>query len=66
MKKKENIISIFLKHIGNTSVMDLLLKIITCEDQAEGTGTLEVNFYFKKILIIFIVVMYNRFNSNAC
>ena len=31
----------FIKHLSNASVMDLLLKVISCEETAEGTGILE-------------------------
>jgi len=41
MKSKENIIAKFIKHLANSSVMDLLLKIIACEDTVEGSGVLE-------------------------
>jgi hypothetical protein len=42
LKNKKNIIGTFLKHVGNTSVMDFLLKVIASEDSPEGTGILEV------------------------
>lgn len=41
MKTRKNIIPHFLKHLGNASVIDLLLKIIACEDTTDGSGTLE-------------------------
>jgi len=41
MKQQKNIIQNFLKHTGNASVMDLLLKVIACEDSTDGAGTLE-------------------------
>lgn len=41
MKQRKDIVSQFLNHLGNASVMDLLLKVIACEDAAEGTSTLE-------------------------
>jgi hypothetical protein len=41
MKEKKDIIPHFLKHLGNASVMDLLLKVIACEDTPDGGGTLE-------------------------
>lgn len=41
LKTKKTIVSQFLKHLGNASIMDLLLKIIACEDQSEGAGVLE-------------------------
>jgi len=33
LQQKNNIVRTFLKHISNASVMDFLLKIITCEDK---------------------------------
>lgn len=42
LKERKNIINTFLKHIGNVSIIDLLLKIIGSDDLAEGTGVLEV------------------------
>jgi hypothetical protein len=44
MKARRDIIGQFLKHLGNASVMDLLLKVIQCEDTNDGSGTLEVSF----------------------
>lgn len=41
MKQRKDIIGQFLKHLGNASVMDLLLKVIQCEDTNDGAGTLE-------------------------
>jgi len=41
MKERQGIIDHFLKHLGNGFVMELLLKIIACEDTTEGAGTLE-------------------------
>lgn len=41
LKSRKQIINSFLKHLGNSSVMDLLLKIIACEDTTDGNGTLE-------------------------
>jgi hypothetical protein len=41
MKEKKNIVPHFLKHLGNASVMDLLLKVIAIEDTPDGVGTLE-------------------------
>lgn len=41
MKEKKNIIKAFVMHLGNASVMDLLLKVIACEDISEGAGILE-------------------------
>jgi len=40
MKEKKNIISSFIKHLGNSSIMDLLLKVIACEDTPDGSGVL--------------------------
>jgi hypothetical protein len=42
MKEKKDIISSFIKHLGNSSIMDLLLKVIACEDTPDGAGVLEV------------------------
>lgn len=39
LKKKGNIIEKFIKHLGNSSVMDLLLKIISCEETPEGQSS---------------------------
>jgi len=41
MKERKGIIDHFLKHLGNGFVMELLLKVIACEDTTEGAGTLE-------------------------
>jgi len=41
MKDKKTIIPSFIKHLGNSSVMDLLLKVIASEDTPEGSGVLE-------------------------
>jgi len=41
MKEKKSIIPSFIKHLGNSSVMDLLLKVIACEDTPDGSGILE-------------------------
>lgn len=41
LKEKPDIITQFIKHLGNASVMDLLLKIIGHEDAAESGSTLE-------------------------
>jgi len=41
MKERRDIIGQFLKHLGNASVMDLLLKVIQCEDSNDGVGVLE-------------------------
>eukprot|EP01099_Mayorella_cantabrigiensis_P000428 TRINITY_DN1195_c0_g1_i2.p1 TRINITY_DN1195_c0_g1~~TRINITY_DN1195_c0_g1_i2.p1 ORF type:complete len:379 (-),score=79.26 TRINITY_DN1195_c0_g1_i2:468-1604(-) len=41
MKKKENLIENFVKHLGSAAVMDLLLKLIACEETSEGKGILE-------------------------
>jgi len=41
MKDKKNIIPSFIKHLGNSSVMDLLLKVIASEDTPDGAGVLE-------------------------
>ncbi len=42
MKEKQNIIPSFIKHLGNSSVMDLLLKVIASEDTPDGVGVLAV------------------------
>ena len=42
MKEKKDIVKSFINHLGNASVMDLLLKVIACGDIADGAGTLEV------------------------
>lgn len=39
LKKKGNIIEKFIKHLGNSAVMDLLLKIISCEETPEGQSS---------------------------
>lgn len=41
MREKKDIISSFIKHLGNSSIMDLLLKVIACEDTPDGAGVLE-------------------------
>jgi len=41
LKQKKDVISSFIKHLGNASVMDLLLKMIACEDISEETKILE-------------------------
>lgn len=41
LKEKQNIVKSFINHLGNASVMDLLLKVIACGDSADGAGTLE-------------------------
>lgn len=41
LKSRKNVISHFLKHLGNASIMDLLLKVIASEDTTDGAGTLE-------------------------
>lgn len=41
MKEKKDVIPSFIKHLGNASVMDLLLKLISCEDTPEGAGVLD-------------------------
>jgi len=41
MKEKGKIITNFIKHLGNASVMDLLLKIIANDENVGGQGTLE-------------------------
>lgn len=41
MRQRKDLIPNFLKHLGNASVMDLLLKVIACEDTTDGAGTLE-------------------------
>lgn len=45
MRDKKEIISSFIKHLGNSSVMDLLLKVIACEDTPDGSGVLEVHIF---------------------
>lgn len=39
LKKKGNIIDQFIKHLNNSAVMDLLLKIISCEETQEGQNS---------------------------
>jgi hypothetical protein len=39
--KKNNMIVHFIKHLNNASVMDLLLKVISCEETSEGSGILD-------------------------
>lgn len=41
MKERKGIIETFLKHVGNASVMEFLLKIIANESTSEGLGILE-------------------------
>jgi len=41
LKEQEKTIPRFLKHLGNASVMELLLKVVACQDASEGSGTLE-------------------------
>jgi hypothetical protein len=41
LKNKNNVISSFVKHLSNASVMDLLLKIIACEDICEEAKILD-------------------------
>lgn len=41
LKGRKNVIQHFLKHLGNASIMDLLLKVIASEDTTDGSGTLE-------------------------
>ncbi len=41
LKNKANIIDSILKHMANASVMDFLLKLISCEDMTGGTGVLD-------------------------
>lgn len=41
MKERKDIIPSFIKHLGNASIMDLLLKVIACEDTPDGSGVLE-------------------------
>mmetsp|Transcript_30167 Transcript_30167/g.84270 ORF Transcript_30167/g.84270 Transcript_30167/m.84270 type:complete len:593 (+) Transcript_30167:130-1908(+) len=38
LKTKENMAQKFLKHIGNSAVNELLLKIVQCDETAEGSG----------------------------
>ena len=45
LRQRKDLIPNFLKHLGNASVMDLLLKVIACEDTTDGAGTLEVKFF---------------------
>lgn len=42
MKERKGVIDHFLKHLNNGFVMELLLKVISCEDTTEGAGTLDV------------------------
>jgi len=41
LKQKEGMIDKFIRHLGSSAVMDLLLKLIACEDTSEGKGVLE-------------------------
>lgn len=41
MKERKGVIDHFLKHLNNGFVMELLLKVISCEDTTEGAGTLD-------------------------
>eukprot|EP01119_Soliformovum_irregulare_P020923 TRINITY_DN684_c0_g1_i1.p1 TRINITY_DN684_c0_g1~~TRINITY_DN684_c0_g1_i1.p1 ORF type:complete len:531 (-),score=148.79 TRINITY_DN684_c0_g1_i1:183-1775(-) len=41
LKQKQDIVQTFLKHVGNASVMDFLLKVIQSDDVAEDTGVLQ-------------------------
>eukprot|EP01099_Mayorella_cantabrigiensis_P008889 TRINITY_DN89_c0_g3_i2.p1 TRINITY_DN89_c0_g3~~TRINITY_DN89_c0_g3_i2.p1 ORF type:complete len:321 (+),score=81.64 TRINITY_DN89_c0_g3_i2:163-1125(+) len=41
MKKKDDLVEKFIKHLGSSAVMDLLLKVIACEETPEGKGILE-------------------------
>jgi hypothetical protein len=41
LKKKDNFISLFLKHLSSASVMELLLKVVAAEELCEGGGILQ-------------------------
>eukprot|EP01099_Mayorella_cantabrigiensis_P004534 TRINITY_DN3418_c1_g2_i1.p1 TRINITY_DN3418_c1_g2~~TRINITY_DN3418_c1_g2_i1.p1 ORF type:complete len:614 (-),score=156.00 TRINITY_DN3418_c1_g2_i1:215-2056(-) len=41
LKQRDEIIDKFIRHLGSSAVMDLLLKLIACEDTSEGKGVLE-------------------------
>jgi len=41
LKQKQEVVQTFLKHVGNASVMDFLLKVIQSDDAAEDTGVLQ-------------------------
>jgi len=41
LKQKEGMIDKFIQHLGSSAVMDLMLKLIACEDTSEGKGVLE-------------------------
>lgn len=41
LRKVPNVIEKFIDHLANSSVMELLLKIIACEDTVEGSGVLK-------------------------
>lgn len=41
LKQKEELIDRIIKHLESSAVMDLLLKIIACEETPEGKGVLE-------------------------
>jgi hypothetical protein len=76
LKNKKDIVSLFIKHLGNATVMDLLLKIISAQDPlAENpTQTLDVRreridtrkthttplIHFSRF---FLVVVYYRVDS---
>ena len=51
LKSKENIVQSFLKHIGNASVNELLLKLIQCNETQEGSGIVKVPFFFFLLLL---------------
>ena len=42
LKTKDNVAQNFLKHIGNSSVNELLLKVVQCDETAEGSGIVKV------------------------
>ena len=39
--KRHGMIEHFIQHLNNASVMDLLLKVISCEETSEGSGILD-------------------------
>eukprot|EP01112_Ceratiomyxa_fruticulosa_P021001 TRINITY_DN7305_c0_g1_i3.p1 TRINITY_DN7305_c0_g1~~TRINITY_DN7305_c0_g1_i3.p1 ORF type:complete len:721 (+),score=138.35 TRINITY_DN7305_c0_g1_i3:227-2389(+) len=41
LRRRDGVIPSFLMHLSNASIMELLLKIIGCEESPEGVGTLE-------------------------
>jgi len=61
LKQKKDIVEHFLLHLGNPAVMDLLLKLISCEDPSTGnSGALE---WLQKTNLIKSLV--EKFKSNS-